>query len=262
VWREVAANIMTTGWVLTDRCASFPLMYHWRVLPGTLPVAEEHADTERTVAYWDGSPEVRERLEAIARSTATVVMFLEHIPRDLDGWLIEQAAAGDAAVESACAMVERELRTAVSFMNANGLVHFDAHFRNILTDGRRLFLADLGLATSPHFELSEAERVFLDRHVGHDGCYAVTELVNRLVAALTDAEDWPARFALIRRCAEDGHAPDVPAAVAAIIKRYAPVAVVMNEFYRKLHGESRTAQYPADEIDRVCAAIGFEPVQR
>ena len=33
-------------------------------------------------------------------------------------------------------------------MNTHGLVHFDAHFGNVLTDGRRLFVADFGLATS------------------------------------------------------------------------------------------------------------------
>jgi tRNA A-37 threonylcarbamoyl transferase component Bud32 len=32
-------------------------------------------------------------------------------------------------------------------MNSNGLMHFDAHFQNILTDGQRLYLADLGLSS-------------------------------------------------------------------------------------------------------------------
>ena len=32
VWRELAANAMTTGWVLSRRLESFPLMYHGRGL--------------------------------------------------------------------------------------------------------------------------------------------------------------------------------------------------------------------------------------
>jgi hypothetical protein len=259
VWRELAANAMTTNWVLGKQCESFPLMYHWRVLPGAIPTPEEHADPDRTVAYWDGSSAVRERLEAVAQSSASVVLFLEYIPQNLHEWLTAQVASGDEAVESACVMVERNLRTAVSFMNSSGLLHFDAHFRNVLTDGQRLYFADLGLATSSRFELSAAELSFLETNVSHDGCYAVTQFVNWLVAALTDVVDWQERFEFIRRCAE-GEAPaNVPPSAEAIITRYAPIAVVMNEFYRKLHGESRTTPYPVHEIQRVCATMWVRP---
>jgi hypothetical protein len=192
VWRELAAHAMTTNWVLGKQRESFPLMYHWRVLAGPPPrtsTSEERADLARMVAYWDGSPAVRERLEAIARSSASVVLFCEYIPHNLHEWLSAQVVSGDDAVESACVMVERSLRTDVSFMNSNGLLHFDAHFRNILTDGRRLYFADFGLATSPRFELTEAELNFLGKNMSHDGCYTVTQLVNWLVTALTGAVD-------------------------------------------------------------------------
>jgi hypothetical protein len=223
------------------------------VLPGAIPTPEAHADLDRTVAYWDGSSAVRERLEAVAQSSASVVLVLEYIPQNLHEWLTAQVAHGDDAVESACAMVERNLRAAVSFMNSNGLLHFDAHFRNVLTDGQRLYFADLGLATSSRFELSATESSFFEMNMSHDGCYAVTQLVNWLVAALTDAVDWQERFRFIRRCAEGDAPANVPPSAAAIITRYAPIAVVMNEFYRKLHGESRTTLYPVDDIQRVCA---------
>jgi len=32
-WREVAAHEMTTAWVLDGLYPSFPLTYHWRILP-------------------------------------------------------------------------------------------------------------------------------------------------------------------------------------------------------------------------------------
>lgn len=51
-WRELAANTMTTNWVLAKQSEAFPLMYHWRVLPGAAPLADELADVERVVAYW------------------------------------------------------------------------------------------------------------------------------------------------------------------------------------------------------------------
>ncbi len=33
VWRELAAAQAATDWVLSGRCESFPLLYHWRRLP-------------------------------------------------------------------------------------------------------------------------------------------------------------------------------------------------------------------------------------
>jgi hypothetical protein len=262
VWRELAANAMTTNWVLDRRCETFPLMYHWRVLAGAVPPSEEHADLDRVVAYWDNSSAVRERLHAIAGSSASVVLFLEFIPQNLHEWLTARLAGGDDAVEAACAMVEEGLRTGISLMNSNGLLHFDAHFRNILTDGRRLYFADFGLATSPRFELSGAELDFLRENSGHDECYAVTELVNGLVTALSGAAD-PAAFDpadrndFVRRCAAGEEPADMPPSAAAIIMRYAPIAVVVNDFYWKLHGESRTARYPVDEIQRIRATTGI-----
>lgn len=262
-WRELAAHVMTTNWVIGKQCESFPLMYHWRVLaepPQRPPTPEEQANLARRVAYWHGSSAVRRRLEEIARSSASLVLFCEYIPQNLYEWLNAQAARGDGAVELACAMVEQALRTGVSFMNSNGLLHLDAHLRNILTDGRRLYFTDFGLATSPRFELSAAESDFCEKNMSHDGCYTVTRLVNWLVSTLTGTVDPVDRNSLMRRYAEGAEPVEILPSAAAVIRRYAPVAVVMNDFYVKLHTESRATPYPVDEIRRACAAIGFEPV--
>ncbi|MFF5205999.1 hypothetical protein [Streptosporangium sp. NPDC000396] len=68
----------------------------------------------------------------------------QYIPQDVSRWLAAQSALGGDAVGSACCLLERELAAGISFMNANGLLHFDAHFGNILTDGSRLYFADFG----------------------------------------------------------------------------------------------------------------------
>ena len=259
-WRELAANAVTTGWVLAGRTGAFPLMYHWRVLPGAPALAGELADVEGAVAYWGGSAAVRERIGALAGASASVVLFLEYIPQVLSAWLGGQLARGHEAISPACAMVERGLRTGLAFMNANGLLHFDAHLGNILTDGQRLYFADLGLATSPRFELSAAESDFAGRHRGHDVCYALTQLVNWLVSnvcegAVPAASSPAGRNEYIRRCAAGAEAVQAPAAVAEVICRYAPAAVVMNDFYWDLFGKSRAAPYPAADISRVMAAF-------
>ncbi|MDP4511009.1 BUD32 family EKC/KEOPS complex subunit [Nonomuraea turcica] len=254
-WRELAANTMTTNWVLTSQTEAFPLMYHWRILPGSPPVADEHADVDRTVAYWEGSPAVRERLHAVASASASIVLFLEYIPLNLSEWLPIQLTAGEEAVTAASALVERCLRTDIAFMNANGLLHFDAHFRNVLTDGRRLYFADLGLATSPHFDLSPEESDFVARNLSHDLGYALMTLVNWLVTNVCEvpnpATGGPAaRNAYIRRCAAGEEPAGIPAPLAATITRNAPVAAAMNGFYWDLFGESRATTYPAEQVRR------------
>lgn len=254
-WRELAANAMTTNWVLADRTEAFPLLYHWRVLPGAAPPADEHADIDRVVAYWDGCAAVRSRLAAIATASASLVLFLEYIPQRLDVWLAGQLAADPEALAAACAMVHRCLRADIAFLNTNGLLHFDAHFRNILTDGHRLYLADLGLATSHRFDLSADEREFLDRNASHDAGYAVRELLNWLVANVVGIPAPEARYAYLRRCAAGEPPVGAPAPVAELISRYAPIAVIMNDFYWNVFGTTRATPYPADEIERAMAAI-------
>lgn len=254
-WRELAAHAMTTNEVLGMQCECFPLLYHWRVLPGPsptqAPLSDEQAERERMVAYWDGAPAVRERLEAIARASAQVVLFLEYIPQNLQQWLTAQLALGGEAVERAITSVEPGLQTGVAVMKAMGLLHFDTHFHNILTDGRHLYFADFGLATSPRFELSEAEVAFLGLHMSHDECYTLTQLVNWLVMVYTDARSASIRNEYIRRYAEGTDPLNMPPSMAAIIKRDAPIAAIMNDVYWKLHGESRTVPFPVDEIQRV-----------
>lgn len=261
-WREVAANEMATGQVLAGRQEGFALLYHWRVLDGPAsqaPLPEELADMERVIARWNGSAAVRDRIESLARSSATVTLFLEFVPHLVSDWLAREMAGGAGpAAGAAIEMVERGLRTEVAAMNAAGLFHFDAHLGNVLTDGRRVYLADFGLATSPRFRLSAGEAAFVAAHGLHDLCLALTGLVDCLVTELTAAPDWRARNETIRRVADGEALVGVLPAAAAVIARYAPVAVVVNEFYRRLYLVDRGTPYPEAELRRAWAASGVE----
>jgi len=259
VWRELAALATTSSWVLAGRTAAFPLLYHWRVLDDChLALSDELADVETAVAHWDGSSAVRRRIEAIAGATAAVTVFLEYVPFGLEAWMEEHVGGDEPAAEAAITMVHDALRRDVAFMNAAGVFHFDAHLGNILTDGHRLYLADFGLATSPRYELTAAEEGFLARNRSHDPCHTVTRLVDWLVTHLTGRPHWTERDELVRRWAEGEEPADVLPAAARIITRYAPIAVVVNDFYRRLHTEDRSTPYPADEVERACAATGFD----
>ncbi|MET8132991.1 protein kinase family protein [Streptomyces sp. NPDC005251] len=253
-WREVAVHTMTTNWVLAGQHQGFPLMYHWRVLPDTAPaLPDELADVDQAVAYWGGGPEIRRRIEALGESPASLVLFLEYIPRTLHDWLNEQVRAGEEAVDRACALVERELAAVTSFMNDRGLLHFDAHFENILTDGRRLYLADYGLALSSRFDLSAAEAEFLERHRTYDRAYTLSYLVNWLITGLY-GHGRAERVALIRACAEGARPPAGPPEATAVLARHAPLAAVVTDFHERLRHESREIAYPQGAIERIFAS--------
>ncbi|MEV4537884.1 serine/threonine protein phosphatase [Asanoa sp. NPDC049518] len=249
-WRELAANRMATDWVLAGRTAAFPLLHHWRVLPGAAAPPAEHADLTAAVAYWGGAPGVGDRLRARAAATASIVLFQEYVPWTLDTWLHDRSAAGPDALAAAVGMVCRALVTDVGFMNDNELLHFDAHFSNVLTDGRRLYFADLGLATSPAFALSADERAFVAHHATHDRCYTQAQLVNWLVTHAAGVPDTVARNDYVRACAAGAAPAGLPAPLAAVVSRYARVAVVFNDFFWDLWGTSRTTPYPAADAAR------------
>jgi hypothetical protein len=247
-WRELAVHAMTTNWMIAGSHDGFPCTYHWRVLPDSQPsLPEELSDVDRAVAYWGGGPQVRHRIEALRQSSASIALFLEYIPQNLHEWLGVQVSAGDEAASRALAMVEKELEAGTAFMNARGLLHFDAHFENILTDGQRLYFADYGLAVSSRFELSQDESRFFARHLTYDRCYTATHLVRWLVTALYGYQG-ENRDALVRKYSEGERPRGIPEAAAAILARHAPLAAVMSDFYRKLQRHSRDTPYPLEKI--------------
>lgn len=255
-WRELAVHTMTTNWVLGGEYAGFPLMYHWRVLPDSPPegLTDEFGGLEGTVAHWEGSPAVRDRLEAIGRSSCSLVVFLEHVPHTLAGWLAaqRQAAVPEGGAGSPFRWVEEALMGGAAFMSSRGLVHFDAHFANILTDGRQLYFADFGLALSSRFDLSADESSFLSGHLAYDHCYTASHLLQHHVldGVRGDTErevflhDWIA-----------GRRPGgIPPGITAIIDRHARPTVIVDSFFRRLFTETKQTPFPAAEIERQLSA--------
>ncbi|MFD6397149.1 protein kinase family protein [Nocardia sp. NPDC060249] len=262
-WRELAVHTMTTNWVLAAEHEGFPLMYHWRVLPDATPLSAELADIDRAVAYWDDRPQVRHRIEALRDSSASIALFLEYIPRTLHEWLNIQIEAGDEATDRACAMVEQELAAGTAFMNGRGLLHLDAHFQNILTDGRRLYFADYGLALASGFDLSPQETAFFDQNQSYDRGFTATYLVNWLLTALNGLrrDDREIRAAMVRAIA-DGKPPEgISEGAAAVLTRHAPVAAAMSAFTLAFQQASRSTRYPDEEIRRLLDGLASGFVQ-
>ncbi|MET8416474.1 hypothetical protein ABZV41_12185 [Streptomyces sp. NPDC005098] len=142
-------------------------------------------------------------------------------------------------------------------MSSRGLVHFDAHFANILTDGRQLYVTDFGLALSSRFDLSADESNFLSDHLAYDHCYNASHLLqyHLLDGVRGDTEcevflhDWIA-----------GRRPgDIPPETTTIIDRHARPTVVVDSFFRRLFTESKQTPFPAAEIERQLGAGATTP---
>lgn len=172
-WRELEAHLAADAWAQAG--GPFPRLYDWRVLPR--PPRPRNTDVERLTAYWDDHPAIRRRLEALRDSEHDLVLHLEHLPGTLHDCVYEKDLS-DAAV----LQLERQLMEGAAWMRRHGMIHFDAHFQNIMARGPEagagLCFSDFGQALSIHFELSADERAFHDRHVGFDVPYLTTRLFN------------------------------------------------------------------------------------
>ena len=205
----------------------------WRILPSPPSPPLDFAD-------WDGDPAVARRLAALGAATAGITLFLELLPWTLHEWLLERFDAGDG--ERAIAFADRELRAAIEVLRAYGMVRFDAHPGNVLTDGERVYLADFGLAGDPDFALAPDEKAFLELHRDWDRWDTERYLVNWLCHRLVPGTD---RATVIR----DG-GPGQPPWARALIARYGPTVLVLNDFYDRLVAGPKPVPYPVGELLR------------
>ncbi len=127
----------------------------------------------------------------------------------------------------------------------------------ILTDGHELYFADFGLAIYEKFELSEVESDFFKKNYNYDQCYTMAYFVEWLLAESFGIENWVIgnNNAILHEYAIGKGSPLLPI-IEEIIMRYAPIAVVMNQFFLKLK-KSKVTPYPTSELKRVCTVNKF-----
>lgn len=161
---------MTSPDALIDGFSARPWPEKW--------VAAEHLDIDAVIDQFGGNSAIRAQFDALvtATTTASLALFLEHLPNELPRWVSDPIGRA--------AMVERQLIEVVAFLRHREILHLDGHFANIRADDDRLYLADFGLATSPRFDFSDAERDFARSNADHDADYTSMRLVNWLVASV------------------------------------------------------------------------------
>lgn len=156
VFRELITHLKTTHWVLEGAIANFPLMYHYRILP----VAQECRDLEIDTERWGNHAKVKKYVLDRANARYELVLFLEYIPYVLETWLPENPNQLQKALDN--------IWRAIAFLRMKGIIHFDAHFRNILTDGDQVYVTDFGLTLDKSFALTEEEEIFFERNNLYD----------------------------------------------------------------------------------------------
>lgn len=250
-WRELAANLAVTDGVLAGETESFPMLYHWRVLPIRPQITAEPSNVDAVVAALDGSAAVRNRLEALRCASHSLVLFCEYIPQPLIHWLNEDPA-------NKAETFERRLFQTAAFLRDRELLQLDGQIGNMLTDGDRLYLIDFGLATSTQFDLTSPERDFVESIATHDADYASLRLVNWLGTALCgvpdprtvdpvtgEQHDWRSRAEFLRQCAAGDIPHGLPSTAVGMLTRHAATAWRTFRFYRQLYNEDIHTPYPS-----------------
>ncbi len=161
VFRELLSHIQTTNWVLQGAIENFPLMYHYRIMPRSGGKAD--LDTKwynGYVKYWNSNENIGRYMVDRTNAKYEMVLFLEYIPYTFSEWFGKNMDELPSFIS--------EMFDTIAFLRENGIIHFDVHFGNILTDGNRPFLTDFGLVLDKRFDLGETERAFFRKHTCFD----------------------------------------------------------------------------------------------
>ena len=130
-----------------------------------MPLATQPAGTARQqlkdlLNCWGDDAAIKGYMQDKIKARYELVLFIEHIPYALDQWLPKHPGSLQACLGELC--------STIAFLASKGIIHFDAHFKNVLTDGRQIYLTDFGLALDQSFDLSPAEQTFYDQNLGYD----------------------------------------------------------------------------------------------
>ena len=169
-WRELAGHQATTGQ------SGFPRLLHHRVTATACPLLPTPWGEDGYVAYWRSSPTIGRYMDARRRAHHELWIILEHIPHPMVFWLMMHQDQIDEVLT--------QLFGIIASLGRQGIVHFDAHLANVVTDGERCCLGDFGLVMGSGFELTSAERAFLTRHTHYDIGVVLGYLGMMLLAAL------------------------------------------------------------------------------
>ncbi len=161
VFRELLTHIKTTNWGLEGITENFPFLYHYRIQPCPKKSSKIKTQKHRQyIKYWNSNKNIDEYMISRANAKHEVILFLEYIPYTLSSWLVKNPEKLDCIIH--------KMKNILNFLRKNGIIHFDIHFHNIITDGDQLYLTDFGLALDKQFTLSKKEQLFFNKNIYFD----------------------------------------------------------------------------------------------
>ncbi|MBK2085730.1 protein kinase [Francisella adeliensis] len=269
-WRELATHKITTNWVITGECYNFPIMYHWRILTANIKNTisrSERDDLDQDTIYWENNKEIHNRLKEKLEATQSICLFIEFIPENLHEWLSKQSL-NDTFIDTV-KLVENQIQETIDFMGSRNLLHMDAHFRNILTDGSRLYYSDFGLALSSQFQLSMEEKKFFYKNITYDKSSGILYLLNCIITSISkrrniildDVSSFTNKLNQYKRMLNHEIKEIIssePASLDMILKDYMPIAIKMDEFYYCLMKKDKSTQYPNNVFEKLLNNIGWD----
>jgi serine/threonine protein kinase len=269
VYRELIAHIKTTNGVLQGAVFQFPLMYHYRFRPFSGERTTVIDDLDAYVSYWGGSEQVRNYVQDRSVAPYELVLFLEYIPWVLDSWLPKNPHK--------TGHVLHDLRDAIAFLGSQGMIHFDALYSNVLTDGERMYLTDFGLVLDQSFDLSDEEKAFFIAHTDYD----YGEVLEGLESLIYDAyaslpvEERQAmrRFGIdanssdqqivsilrnnVEALSADGVLKLDPVYVTNLVKYRDAIKLVSDFFAELADNPAKDTEFPQADLRRQLKATGF-----
>ncbi|MBE9157778.1 hypothetical protein IQ265_13225 [Nodosilinea sp. LEGE 06152] len=271
VFRELVTHIKTTHWVLEEEIATFPLMYHYRIIPFSEPRSPaDQTQLNSYVNYWGGSEEVRQYCLDRAIATHELVLFLEYIPYVLGEWLPNNP---HRLQDNLC-----DLHTTIDFLRSKGIIHFDAHFFNVVTDGEQAYLTDFGLALDQSFALTRHEEFFFEQHSLYDhgeilrnlgwlmrSAYNACPESDKLriaqkyhiKPALKSHEITATMFENIQKIQADGDIDLDDFYVKSVVKYRRIIELMQNFFADMVENNRKDTAFPHAELERLLKETGY-----
>ncbi|HBD7093952.1 TPA: hypothetical protein KLD23_003136 [Legionella pneumophila] len=250
-WRELAAHIMTTNWVITGKCPNFPMMYHWRIIPDSIGKEDlSYWDSqENYFADWENNQQIKFRIDSLNQANTSILLFLEHFPKNLYQHLNEILAQSKPLSDSSKYLKKliTTFRSTLDFMSTNDFLHMDAHFHNVLADDETIYLSDFGLALSKKFDLSATELNFFEDNRNYDRCSFSVNLLHGILTSYVRDCNWDQTL-------QDYHnnklTVNVPKEINELLLRHTPIAEEMHKFYREIQ-KDKSSPFPIHKLDKM-----------
>jgi len=134
------------------------LLYHYRIMKVDNLKKSKEKVSEKYITYWNSNKNIGKYAEARKNAEYELVLFLEYFPHTLHDWFGKNTHKAATFLQ--------DMKNISAFLQQKGIIHFDAHLGNILSDGKQLYLSDFGLALDKNFELTKKERSFYENTCG------------------------------------------------------------------------------------------------